>query len=133
MTTPEHDNLESLLTTALRSRPDPVPAIDLAKSAIARCAHLQTSEVRLWQLARIKRWTRLATIAAGILITVVLAIAYTRLPESTTTDATDLTTSTTASIDLTTLGVSAFLITLIAVVLVTLLTPERSQLRIAPA
>ena len=136
MTSPESDNLESLLGSALRGRLERVPSFDLAAAAITRAHALEANEIRLARVARLTRWTRLATIAAAFLIAAVLAIGYMRFPVSADTDtatAVTATATTTTSVDLTTIGLAAFLITLIAVVLMALFTPERPQLRLSAA
>ena len=130
-----HDSFDALLTAALRRRPEAVSRIDLAGEALTRARAYQAQEARLTRLARIRLWTRVASVAAAALIAVTVAVGYRLLPGfvaaqfvmGQTTD----TTSTT--LDLTTVGVGLFIVTLIAVVLATLLTPERPQLRLMPA
>jgi hypothetical protein len=124
------DNFEKKLAAAMRARPEPLVALNLAELAMFRARQFALAEERLARLARIRRWSRLVTIAAVVLIGALVAIGYRMLPASTTVDATSDTATTTTTIDFTTMGLAAFLVVLIAVVLGALLSPERPEVRI---
>jgi hypothetical protein len=73
----EPDQLDATLRQALRARPEPPMAIDLASRAIARAA---TSREALAELARVRRWNRALTALAAILIIALAAwVIHTRL------------------------------------------------------
>jgi ABC-type spermidine/putrescine transport system permease subunit I len=133
--TEEIDPLDHLLIGALRGRPEHTPALDVAAVAIAR---VNAQQERVAHLARISFWTRLSGVAAGLLLALTAAAGYYFWPASTASSTTDLTDSSSAlttasSIDMTSVGIAAFVVTLIVIVLLTIMTPERQTPRLTPA
>jgi len=136
-----YDPLDELLASALRGRAVRAAGIDVAAEALARGLRYVAAEKahaeNLARLARLAKWTRRVTFGAAALIVVAVGIGYRFWPASTGTDsATDTTTDVTSaasSLDFTTVGIALFLGTLVVVVLAMLFTPERPQMRLAPA
>lgn len=73
----EPDNLDATLRQALRARPQPPMATDLASRAIARAA---ASRDALAALARVRRWKRaLTTLAAALILALAAWVIHVRL------------------------------------------------------
>ena len=125
----EMDSVDRMLQAAMGARAEHVSMIDVAAVAIGRA---RVQQERVARLARISFWTRMSGVAAGVLITLIAAAGYWYWPASTATDVTDTTSTTASSIDLTTVGIAAFVVTLVVVVLLTVMTPERQTLRLTP-
>jgi hypothetical protein len=128
----EFDPFDDMLSSALLARPEHEPRIGVAGEAIARA---KAQQHRLLQLARISWWTRVSSIAAGVLIALTIGVGYWLWPASTSAETADTTTTTltsTSSIDMTTIGIAAFVVTLIVLVLLTVMTPDRQTLRLTP-
>jgi hypothetical protein len=123
----DRDSWDELLVSVMQSRPEHVPALDLAAVAMERAG---LSHQRLAHLARLARWTRITSAVAMILVTLILAAGYLLWPTSTTTAST---TSTTSSMDLATLGIVAFLGSVTLLTFVAVFTPERPTFRLSIA
>jgi len=99
------DPLDDLLTSALRARPDPGAPANLASRAIARAV---AEEARAHQLARLGRLMRWSSLAASLLIALLLTAGIymsrttTTATETAAVDTTDSSDDTTFSLDLTT-------------------------------
>ncbi|HUO10641.1 MAG TPA: hypothetical protein VM008_20235 [Phycisphaerae bacterium] len=135
----EDDRFELALSRALRARPEHVPLANIAAVAMAQARVL---EERAARLARISFWTRVSSVAAVLLIVATVAVAYWKWPSSTSSttstevaESTDASSSSTSSssIDMTTVGGGAFLLVVLAVVGLTVLTPEGPNWRLTPA
>jgi len=129
------DSFDEMIGAAMRGRAEHVPLMDVAGEALAR---VRAQEQRIARLARISFWKRVSSVAAAVLIVVTVGVGYLLWPASTassTTDVADTTTtlSSASSIDMTTVGIAAFVVTLVAVVLLTVMMPERPALRLTPA
>ena len=124
----EADGFEEIIGKAMRARPEYVPETDIAVLAVER---VRAQQEKLAKLARLSKWWRLSSAAAGILLTISVAIGYWLWPASTSSSTSDTTTATTTStIDLTSVGVAAFVIALVAVMLLVVMTPERQTPRL---
>lgn len=129
----EHDGFDEMLERALRDRPEPErgPArLDIAAMAMARATE---QEQRLARIARLSRWTCVASVAAGLLIAATVAAGYILWPTSTTSSVADVSSTTSSTPDLTVVGGLALGIALVVLMLLTVMTPERPTMRLMPA
>jgi hypothetical protein len=70
----EPDEVDALLRRALQARPQPHPSGDLASRAMQLARASDRAAVTLAQLNRQRRWVRLLTTAAIVLVAVVLFV-----------------------------------------------------------
>jgi hypothetical protein len=120
------ESWENWLSSVLQSRPEPEPRMDIAAEALARG---QAVAAKLARLERLARWTRVAGAAAAVLVVATVVAGYLLWPVSTVVSTT---TETTSSLpDMTTVGITAFLLMVVAVALAMVLVPERQQVRLA--
>ncbi len=125
-----HDPLDEFLATAMQARPEHLPAINIAAVALTRA---DTANAHFAKLAKLARWTRLASAAAILLVALTLAAGYMFWPTTTTSAATYADTTTTTTLDPTTLGIAAFLLAVITLTTLAVLTPDRPTYRLTLA
>jgi len=81
-----HDPFEQRLSAAMRDRPLPAAAPDLAERAMRLAAQANPVEQLLSALARTARWRRLCNLAACLLLALVFAAAWNALSDGQAVD-----------------------------------------------
>jgi hypothetical protein len=133
MTTQQGEDLDALLSTAMRARPDPAPLHNLAARAMANAAANDLRAAALMRLGAQMRW---CSAAAGLLVAAVITVGiclYPATPSTTSAanSAAVLSSAATSSLraDAATLGIILFAAVLIGLTLKALLDAEPNRWR----